>query len=589
MLRTVTCGEINSLNVDRPVTLAGWVETYRDHGELIFIDLRDRWGITQIVFSSQHNTKLHQEAKHIRVEFVIQVQGVVKRRPDGTVNKKLPTGEVEVLVDQLEVLNTCPTPPFELGDKSVNEELRLKFRFLDLRRKDMIESLTFRHRVTKIARDYLDSQLFIEVETPYLTKSTPEGARDFLVPSRLTPGSFYALPQSPQLFKQLLMVAGYDRYYQFARCFRDEDLRSDRQPEHTQIDLEMSFVEQQDVMQTVEGLVSEIIKKTIGKTLVRPFRVLSYETALNRYGSDKPDLRYAMEIQDLTEIFKGAGFKIYDQVIAGGGKIRALCFDFPPGVDFSRKNFDDLTAWIRNFGAQGLAWFKYKGPGQWDSPLQKFFDADRLAKVSAACKAQPGSVIFMVAADPAVSAVALGALRCRLAEEYKMIPENAFEILWVTDFPLFEWNAEEKRYQALHHPFTSPKPEPDYKAWFEKDPLKLKARAYDLVLNGTEIGGGSIRIHQRELQNEVFRILGIGEKDAEEKFGFLLKALSFGAPPHGGLAIGLDRLVTMLLKRESIREVIAFPKTQKGTCLMTEAPSEVSEKQLQELHLRLKK
>lgn len=587
MMRTSNCGQLNVRSIDRDVILAGWVDTRRDHGDLTFVDLRDRWGVTQIVFNSEHNAKVHEQAKSIRTEFVIQVKGHVRKRPEGTINRRIPTGEIEVLADQLEILNPSQTPPFELGEASVNEELRLKYRFLDLRRKEMVESLGFRNRVTKVVRDYLDKNEFFEIETPYLTRSTPEGARDFLVPSRLTPGTFYALPQSPQLFKQLLMVAGYDRYYQLARCFRDEDLRSDRQPEHTQIDLEMSFVDEEDVMRLVEGMVIEVFEKCLEVKIPKPIRRLSYEEAMSRYGSDKPDLRFAMELQDIGAIFEKSGFKIFDECLEKRGKIRGVCFAPPQGVEFSRKDFDDLTQWISDFGAKGLAWFRVTGPDKVESPIQKFFDPARISKVIQSFSARPGDIIFMVASDPQTSAVALGALRVHLAEGFLDLPRNRFELLWVYQFPLFEWNDEEKRCQALHHPFTSPYPED--LPLLETHPLKVRARAYDLVMNGTEIGGGSIRIHRPDIQKKVFKALGIGPEEAQNKFGFLLRALSFGAPPHGGLAIGLDRFVTLLLSRDSIREVIAFPKTQKGTCLMTEAPSGVSERQLKELHINVKR
>lgn len=587
MMRTSNCGQLNVKSLDREVTLAGWVDTYRDHGELIFVDLRDRWGLTQVVFSAQENPKVHEAAKSLRAEFVVQVRGFVRKRPDGTINKKIPTGEIEVWAADFETLNTCPTPPFQLGEKFVNEELRLKYRFLDLRRKDMVDSLTFRYKLTKVVRDYLDQQEFLEIETPYLTKSTPEGARDFLVPSRLTPGTFYALPQSPQLFKQLLMVSGYDRYFQLARCFRDEDLRKDRQPEHTQIDLEMSFVDEEDIMKVVEGMVAKVFKDLLGIELERPFYRMSYQDAMERYGSDKPDLRFGMELKDLTEIFEGGGFKIFNDCIAQRGKIRGLCFTPKAGTEFSRKDFDTLTQWIQGFGAKGLAWFKVTAPDKVESPIAKFFDTDRVRRVIDALQAKPGDLLFFVASDVHTSATALGALRVHLAEDYLVIREGQYKVLWVKDFPLLEWNPEENRYQAMHHPFTSPKQE-DF-SLLETDPGKVRAKAYDLVLNGTEVGGGSIRIHRMDIQQKVFKVLGIGPEEQRLKFGFLLDALSYGAPPHGGLAMGLDRFVTILLGRDSIREVIAFPKTQKGTCLMTEAPSEVSERQLKELHIGLRK
>ncbi len=586
MMRTSNCGQLNGRSIDREVTLVGWVDTRRDHGHLLFIDLRDRWGVTQVVFNSDHNEAVHKTAETLRTEFVIQVRGKVARRPQGTDNKKIPTGEVEVIADHLEILNACPTPPFELEEPSVNEELRLKYRFLDLRRKQMVEALTLRYRVSKIVRDYLDKQEFLEIETPYLTKSTPEGARDFLVPSRLNQGTFYALPQSPQLFKQLLMVSGYDRYFQLARCFRDEDLRSDRQPEHTQIDLEMSFVDEDDVMQLVEGMVAEVVEKVMNLKLARPFRTMDYDEAMNRYGSDKPDLRFGLEMRDLSDLFEGCGFKVFDSVLESGGKIRGLSFPVPQGVEFSRKTFDDLTEWIKNFGAKGLAWLKVLPGGQVESPIAKFFDAARVQQILETLGSKPGDIIFMVASDPSVSATALGALRCQLAAQYGLIDQNKFEILWVKNFPLLDWDAENKRYVAMHHPFTSPRVA-DLEI-LEKEPLKVKARAYDLVLNGTEIGGGSIRIHRQDVQERLFAVLGLTKEDAEAKFGFLLKALTYGAPPHGGLAMGLDRFVAILLKRDSIREVIAFPKTQKGTCLMTEAPGEVSPLQLRELGITIK-
>lgn len=587
MKRTSNCGELNIKCLDREVALAGWVDTYRDHGDLIFIDLRDRWGVTQVVFNSANSPQLQQKAKSLRPEFVIQIKGKVSKRPEGTINKKIATGEIEVHAREIEILNACPTPPFEIGEKGVNEELRLKYRFIDLRRKEMVEALTFRYRATKVARDFLDTQGFLEIETPTMTRSTPGGARDFLVPSRLNPGTFYALPQSPQLFKQLLMVAGYDRYVQIAHCFRDEDLRADRQPEHTQIDLEMSFVDQSDVMDLVEGMISEVFEKTLGVKLTRPFQSMSYDEAMARYGSDKPDLRFGMELQDLTPVFEGSGFKIFDECIAAKGKIRGICFTPPAGKEFSRKHFDELTQWIQNYGAKGLAWMKVTGPDKVESPIAKFFDAARTAKLIASLNAKAGDILYMVASTPQVSAVALGALRVKLAQDYFELKHNDFKILWVRDFPLFEWNEEEKHCQALHHPFTSPRAEDV--ALIESEPLKVKALAYDLVLNGTEIGGGSIRIHNREVQEKVFKALGISDEEAESKFGFLLKALSFGAPPHGGLAIGLDRLVTLLLGRESIREVIAFPKNQHGICPMTEAPGEVSDRQLKELFIAVKK
>ena len=588
MLRTVTCGELNQKFVGKTETLTGWIDTRRDHGNLIFVDLRDRYGITQVVFNPQINAGMHKQAETLRSEYVIRVKGKVQDRPEGTVNAKIPTGEIELVAEELEILNASLPLPFELEEKNVGEELRLEYRFLDLRRREMVENLTFRHRVLKLVHEYLDKQGFVEIETPYLTKSTPEGARDFLVPSRLTPGTFYALPQSPQLFKQILMVSGYDRYYQIARCFRDEDLRKDRQPEHTQIDLEMSFISEEDIMGVVEGMVTHVFKYAKNIDIKLPLRRLSYLEAMEKYGTDKPDLRYGMELKDLTSVFEKSGFRVFDETIANGGGIRGLCFTPPAGVEFSRKDFDDLTKWIQqDFGAKGLAWFKVKGAAEVESPLQKFFDADRIGKMIQTAGAKAGDIVFMVADKFKLAVTALGALRCLLAEKYKMVPEGKFELLWVVDFPLFDWNDEEERCDACHHPFTSPKAEDI--PMLDKEPLKVRARAYDLVINGTETGGGSIRIHDKNIQSKMFKLLNMTEEQAEAQFGFLLKALAFGAPPHGGLAIGVDRLVTLLMDRESIREVIAFPKTQRGTCLMTDAPSPATERQLKELGIDAKR
>ena len=575
---------MNASHIGSTVSLAGWVHTRRDHGNLIFIDLRDRWGLVQLVFNPD-NPDVHATAEKLRSEFVIQVEGKVRRRPAGTENPKIPTGEVEVVAERLEIFNESPTPPFEISSESeVSEELRLKYRFLDLRRPPMQKTLQVRYELTRLVRDYLHSLDFIEIETPYLTRSTPEGARDFLVPSRLTPGTFYALPQSPQLFKQLLMVAGYDRYFQLARCFRDEDLRKDRQPEHTQIDIEMAFIEEEDIQTIVEGMVAEVFGKILQKKISLPLQKIPYEKAISCYGSDKPDLRFGMVLQDVTEEFKGTAFKIFSQAIEQGEKLKALVFPALEDRELSRKDFDELTHYLTEFGAKGLAWFRVKQGDEVESPVAKFLEPQRVARFIKNAGARPGEVIFVVADKEFQACLYLGTLRVRLAETFLKIPPDEFALCWVSDFPLFEWNAEEDRYVALHHPFTSPQ-EADL-ALLETAPEKVKARAYDLILNGTEIGGGSIRIHRRDVQERVFSVLKLSPKDSEEKFGFLLKALSYGAPPHGGIALGVDRLTAILCGKDSIRETIAFPKTQKGTCLMTEAPSTVSQKQLKELHIR---
>jgi len=585
MLRTHACGELTEKNVNQKVTLCGWVDTRRDHGNLIFIDLRDRWGKTQLVFNPETDKNIHSAAEKLRSEFVVQIKGTVQKRPKGTENTKISTGQIEIKVEDLQILNPSDTPPFEiLDDLEVSEELRLKYRYLDLRRPSMFSRLKDRHRVTKVARDYFDEHSFIEVETPMLTRSTPEGARDFLVPSRLEPGSFYALPQSPQLFKQILMVSGFDRYVQFARCLRDEDLRADRQPEHTQIDVEMSFVSEEDIMSTIEGLLSRIIKAIRHVDVKIPFPRMTYQDAMNCYGSDKPDLRYSLEFLDLTGLLDGSQFKIFQEVIKQKGVIKGIKVS---GRNFSRGDFDELTAYVQGFGAKGLVWFKVTASSL-ESPVVKFLSEDQQKKLNDQFKAKDGDTLFLIADQWLTACTALGALRTKLASLLGLTNQSKeFNLSWVVDFPLFQWNEEGKCMDAVHHPFTAPQ-EADW-VHLEKDPLKIRARAYDLVLNGTEVGGGSIRIHQETVQKKVFQILGITNAEAEEKFGFLLKALRFGAPPHGGIAIGLDRLCALLAGESSIREVIAFPKTQRGTCPLTDAPSKVYPKQLKELHLSITK
>ena len=585
MLRTHTCNELRAGQVNETVTLAGWVDSWRDHGGVVFIDLRDRWGITQIVFHPEPDKELHEQSRKLRVEYVIQVTGTVVKRSQATINPKLGTGEIEVTAASLRVLNVSPTPPIEVSDyATVSEDLRLKYRFLDLRRPEMQRNMLFRYRLTKIVRDYLDHLDFVEVETPYLTKSTPEGARDYLVPSRLNPGTFYALPQSPQLFKQILMVAGYDRYFQIVRCYRDEDLRADRQPEFTQVDMEMSFVEQNDVMSVIEEMFVRIFKEMLSRDIALPIRRIPYEEAMNRYGSDKPDLRYGMELVDVTDVFQKTEFKVFRSVIDSGGVIKAL--PVTGGAKFSRKDIDDLTAFVGVYGAKGLAWIKVAETGALESQITKFFTEAELAALKAKAALEPGDIIFMIATNWQTTCEALGALRVNIAKRFGLLDPQKFELCWVVDFPLMLWDEEEKRYVALHHPFTAPKASD--RALLEAEPAKARAQAYDLVLNGTEIGGGSVRIHEEALQEKIFSLLGISKEDAEVKFGFLLRALTYGAPPHAGIALGLDRLVAILLGLDSIRDVIAFPKTQKGTCPLTDAPSAVEEKQLEELSLRIR-
>ena len=584
MLRTHTCGELNDKSVGQKVTLCGWVDTRRDHGNLIFIDLRDKGGRTQLVFDPQTDRAMHAEAEKLRPEYVVLVRGTVKKRPPGTENKKLSTGTIEIQAEQLEILNASDTPPFEiLDDAEISEELRLKYRYLDLRRPSMMNRLMGRHRITKIVRDYLDGCGFVEVETPMLTRSTPEGARDFLVPSRLASGSFYALPQSPQLFKQILMVAGVDRYFQLARCLRDEDLRADRQPEHTQIDMEMSFVTEEDIFSVVEGLLTRIVKSACAVELKTPFMRMTYDEAMNRFGSDKPDLRFELQLIDVTPHFQKSTVKVFSEAIKKGGVVKGIKAS---GRDFSRSELDELTNFVQTLGAKGLAWFKVNSDGL-EGPVAKFFGSGEQKNLVALWDAKAGDMLFLIADEWLKTCTALGALRLRLANLLGLLKQTReLKLLWVVDFPLFQWNEEEKRLDAVHHPFTAPQ-EADL-SLLDSEPRRAKARAYDLVMNGTEIGGGSIRIHKEEVQKRVFQALGITREEAEEKFGFLLRAFRFGAPPHGGIAVGLDRLCALLFGVDSIRDVIAFPKTQKGTCPLTDAPGKVYPKQLKELHLQLK-
>src|SRR6056297_787676 len=584
--RNIYCGMVSEENEGQEVLLNGWVRKRRDLGGIIFIELWDYSSVVQIVINPEDVPGVHETAKDLRSEFVVAVKGIVRKRPEGTENPSLKTGRIEVAVNDLILLSPAAPLPFALSsaEDNVDENHRLRHRYLDLRRDKMQKNIRDRYKMTMFTRKYLDSRGFIDIETPVLTKSTPEGARDYLVPSRVNPGNFYALPQSPQLFKQLLMVSGFDRYFQIVKCFRDEDLRADRQPEFTQIDCEMSFVKSDDVIATMEGLIAAVFKEAIGLEVELPMARLTYAEALRRFGVDNPDLRFDLELVDLTALVADSQFKVFAEVAAAGGLVKAI--NVKGGADFSRKDLDGFTDFVKIYGAKGLAWVKVTQEG-WQSPIAKFFSAEELAGLNQELSAEVGDLLLFVADTPEVTNEALGRLRGHLGQRLGLTSKDAYRFVWVTDFPLLEWDAEAKRHVAVHHPFTSPLEEDI--PLLDSDPGKARAQAYDLVLNGSEVGGGSVRIHDPAVQSRLFELLGIGQEEAQLKFGFLLDALSYGAPPHGGIAFGLDRLMMILTAADSIRDVIAFPKTQKATCMLSEAPNAVDEKQLQELGIRLRK
>lgn len=594
MIRNKGCGDIREADIGRHMNLCGWVFRRRDHGGLIFVDLRDRSGVLQIVFSPEKSSETHELAHELRSEYVLAVSGEIRKRPEGTENPHLPTGAFEMYATTLEILNKAAPLPFSIEDASdASEALRLKYRYLDLRRPEMQRNLIMRHKANKVIRDYLNEKGFLEIDTPVLTKSTPEGARDYLVPSRLNPGYFYALPQSPQLFKQILMVSGFEKYYQIVKCFRDEDLRADRQPEFTQVDLEMSFADTEDIIQVIEGVMKRLFKDVLEIDVETPFERLSFRESLERFGSDKPDLRFGLELQDMADLSEKGSFRVFLETLHAGGRVKAI--NGKGLASLSRKEIDLLTDEAVSFGAKGLSWIKVRNG--FESPIGKFFNKDTLKEMAERLAAEEGDLMLFVADEEKVVHDVLGKMRIELGKRLNLITPG-FKFVWIIDFPLFEWNKDENRFEAMHHPFTSPMDE-DIEKLFSANTDNLKplspnfslltlvrAKAYDIVLNGYEIGGGSIRIHRRDLQRKMFEVLGISEEEAKIKFGFLLDAFEYGAPPHGGIALGLDRLVMIMVGARSIRDVIAFPKTQKASCLMSGTPSQVEPKQLKELSIK---